>query len=84
MKTICTKKKFCTVCSNDYGLCNVFGGVNCSSCGTVCRIGYEGNQCESCRKGFYVSNGVPNGEVDPLTGVGPICKGKKFLCCKDL
>ena len=66
------------VCRNDYGLCNIFGGVNCSSCGTVCKMGFEGNQCQTCQRGFYVSNGVTNGEVDSVTGVGPTCEGIHF------
>ena len=76
LKVICTKKSYLlTVCLNDNGLCNIYGGVNCTTCGTVCKIGYKGNQCQICQNGFYISNGVTNGNVSSETGEGPICEG---------
>ena len=66
------------VCSNKNGACNVFGSLECANCGSSCKIGYEGDRCQTCQSWFYVSNGVINGEVNSTTGVGPICKGLNF------
>ena len=66
---------FESVCAKKDGLCNIFGGFNCSTCGSVCKLGYEGDQCHSCQRGFYVSNNMVNGQVDPTTGEGPQCQG---------
>ena len=62
------------VCRNKYGTCNEFGSLNCKNCGSSCKIGYEGNRCQTCQKGFYISNGVAEGEVNSKTGEGVICK----------
>ena len=62
----------CTVQSG--GLCNIHGGINCSSCGPTCKNGYFGNQCQFCNEEFTVSNDVMNGTVD-IYGEGPLCKG---------
>ena len=64
------------MCRNEFGLCNIFGSIDCKTCGKECKTGYEGNQCEYCKKGFFVSNGVPIGNVNATSGEGPLCKGK--------
>lgn len=53
----------------------MYGGIGCYNCGSECKLGYFGEQCEYCQTGFYVGNDQNNGKVDPVTGEGPLCKG---------
>ena len=67
------------VCKTESGgLCNVHGGVNCSSCGKTCKTGYVGDQCQSCAKGYKSSNPTVNGIVSK-NGIGNLCDGNLIV-----
>ena len=70
---------YISVCRNKHGACNVFGSKACTKCGSVCKVGYEGNICQTCQKGFYASNGIINGEVNSITGIGAKCEGASLM-----
>ena len=51
------------------GECNINGvGSSCNATACDCGIEYQGNQCQSCNIGYYVSSGTD--------GTDPMCSSK--------
>ena len=76
---------FILVCENASGdKCNVHGSkpdcgkVYGNECGSnsECKTGYFGDQCQYCTPDSAIISGA-NGTVDPLSGVGVLCGGKR-------
>ena len=51
------------------GVCNINGvGNSCNATSCDCGMEYQGNQCQSCNTGYYVSSGTD--------GTDPVCSSK--------
>ena len=61
---------FHLVCMHADGVCNANGaGLSCSAIDCYCDMEYQGNQCQNCNTGHYVSSGTD--------GTDPTCSGKQ-------
>ena len=61
---------FPLACMHSDGGCNINGvGSACNATDCNCKVEYQGNQCQNCNTGHYVSAGTD--------GTDPTCSGKQ-------